>query len=603
MVLQLGFVDPAGLAGLVALVPLVILYLVRPDPRELSLPTVRFLAEERDDGGAHPVLRRLTRDLLFLLQVLVVLALTAALASPYVMLDRQTAGSSTVVVLDTSASMATETGDGTRFDAARAAARDAVAGETTVVTTAPAAGTLVDAGGPADARDALRTVPVTDASGDLRGAISRAATAATSVDDGARVVVLSDFVDESGWRSAVRTARANGVDVRLRQFDGGGAANVGIVGHDVTERGASVTVRNTGTERAERTVSLGDQSTEGTLEPGDVRELSFGVPAGGGTVDLSPGDSFPTDDTAPVAAPADPTVEVLLVTNEPDSNLATALDVIGSVDLTVAQPPASVDGDYDVAIVGQVDAGEVLDSTVETVRAIAADGGGVAVVAQPDLADLGLGPISPVEPRRMTAQPGVESPADHDLTRNFEFPRPERALAANLTRGRALVNYTDGSPLLATASHGEGRVLYYGYVPDHSSFQRGVRYPIFWKRAVFHLADRPAVAELNRETGAKLQFQSERTVSGPRGDRTTTVATLDAVGTYDVDDRRYAAVLADPAESNVTAPSIDEVRSAGQSDGSTGTASVPFDLTPAVVALATLLVLLELAYLRRRGDL
>lgn len=600
MALQLGLANPVGLAGLAALLPLVVLYLVRPDPRELSLPTVQFLAEERDDGGARPVLRRLTRDLLFLLQVLVVVALALALASPYVNLDRPGAGGSTVVVLDTSASMATETGDGTRFDAARAAASDAVAGETTVLTTAPETGTLVDAGAGSEARSALQRAAVTGASGDLRGALSRATAVAGN--DG-RVVVFSDFVDESGWRSAVRAARANGASVDLRQFDGGGDDNVGIVGRDVTERGASVTVRNTGTEPATRTVRLGDQAREVSLAPGDVRELSFDVPVEGGTVELSSRDSFPTDDAAPVATPEDATVEVLLLTNEADSPLATALDVIGSVDLTVAQPPASVDGEYDVAIVGQVDADEVLNSTAETVRSTAADGGGLGIVAQGDLGEIGLGAASPVEPVRLTAHPGVEPPADHRLTRNFEFPRPERALEANLTRGRAHVSYADGSPLIATANHGDGRVLYYGYVPEQSSFSRGVRYPIFWKRAVFHLADRPSTAELNRETGARLHFQSETEVRGPRATRTTSVASLSNVGIYEVDGRRYAAALVDSAESNVTAPVIDDVRTTSRSDASSGTDSVPVELTPAVVALAVLLVLLELAYLRRRGDL
>lgn len=600
MALQYGFLTPVGLAGLLALVPLVVLYLVRPDPRELDLPTVQFLVEDRDDGGSRPVLRRLTRNLLFLLQVLVVVALALALASPYVTLDRQTAGGSTVVVLDTSASMATETGSGSRFEAARDAAADAAGGETTVVTTAPEVQVLVEAGSGADARNELQRASVTGATGDLRGAISRAATAAGSE---ARVVVLSDFVDDTGWRSAAQAARATGADVRLRQFDGGGADNVGVVERDATERGVSVTVRNTGTGEATRTVSLGGQSRDVTLAAGDVRELSFDVPADGGRVELSPGDSFPTDDVAHVATPADATVEVLLVTNEPGSDLATALDVVPSVDLTVARPPASLGGTYDVAVVGQVDAGELLDSTVQTVRSTAADGGGVAIVAQPDLADVGLGPVSPVEPGETTTRPSVEPPADHSLTRNVEFPRPERGLSANLTRGQAHVSYTDGSPLLATATHGSGRVLYYGYVPEHSSFHRDIRYPVFWKRAVFHLADRPAIPELNRATGDRLRFQSETEVRGPRGSRTTTVASLSSVGVYGVEDRRYAAALTDPAESNVTAPDIDDDRITDGSGAPAETDSVPVELTPAVVALATLLVLLELAYLRRRGDL
>lgn len=599
MPLQDVFLAPTGLAALAALVPLIVLYLVRPDPREVSLPTLQFLATDRDEGGSSPVLRRLTRDLLFVLQVLVVVALALALASPYVSVERTQAASSTVVVVDGSASMATATGDGTRFAAAKRAARDAVSGSATVVATGPETRIVAEGADPSTARDRIASLSISHAPGDLRAAVSQAATRAG---EDARVVVVSDFADETDWRAAVQAARAKGATVDLRQVDGGGTNNVGIVARDLGERQITVSVANTGDAVADRTVALGDQRREVSLRPGDVRRVSFDLPTGGGTVELSPGDSFPVDDVAPVAAPSDRTVDVLVLTNDADRRLVAALKAADAVSVTVRKPPASVAREYDAVVVGNVDPSAVLDGTASAVRETAAEGGGVAVVAQPGMGRIGLGDLVPVETGGVGRDPGIGKVATHRLTRNVEFPAPNAALRGSLTRGTSVVSYADGSPLVATAPHGDGRVLYYGYLRNASTFRHAYRYPVFWKRASYYLTDRPRVDELNPRTGSHLSFANETTVAGPAGTTTGRTHVLSRVGVYETGDRRYATTLANRRESNVTAPAIDDARDAAGS-GPSQSRQVPFDLSPFVAIVAGLLVVIELAYLRSRGDL
>jgi len=87
MALQDVFLSPIGLAALAVAVPLVVLYLIRPDPSEVELPTFRFLLEEKRQDATTPLLERLSRSLLLLLQLLVVLLLAVSLATPYVPVD------------------------------------------------------------------------------------------------------------------------------------------------------------------------------------------------------------------------------------------------------------------------------------------------------------------------------------------------------------------------------------------------------------------------------------------------------------------------------------------------------------------------------------
>jgi len=594
------FAAPLGLAALAGVIPLIVLYLIQPDPRELSLPTVQFLREDPDEGGSNPVLERLRRNLLLLLQILVVCLLAVALASPYVMDTRTANEQPTVLVVDASASMATDTGDGTRFAEAVAAAKGAVGTPTTVVVAGSSTRVPAEAADPSDAATALDGLAVTDTPGDLRGAIARATELAGSE---SRVVVFSDFAGDGGdWQGAVQTARARGLDVSLRQFGGGGEANVGIVDRRFGSQQVTVSVQNTGTSTAERTLSVGGRSESLTLEPGDVQSVTVPLPAQSTTARLSPGDPFPVDDEAHVTVPADRSVDVLLLTNGNNRNLRTALDVIPTVDLTVANPPASVDGSYDVVVFADVEPDRVLGSTLELTRETVADGGGVVIQAQGDVEAVGYDRLLPVDPDGVRNTTDVGDVADHELTAGFDFPAPEKHLGAETVDADALVTTADGSPLLATARRNGGRVLYYGYLPNQTAFRYSYRYPVFWQGATHWAADRPDPADLNYRTGETLQLGNETTVETPTGQRTTATVQLDTVGTYRTADQQASASLLSTSESNLTAPDID-VAGGNVTGSDTATERVQQDLTPLALLFVLALVLGELGFLRYRGDL
>jgi hypothetical protein len=99
-----------------------------------------------------------------------------------------------------------------------------------------------------------------------------------------------------------------------------------------------------------------------------------------------------------------------------------------------------------------------------------------------------------------------------------------------------------------------------------------------------------------------LTFPSETTVETPSGSVTGRTVPLDDAGFYATGNRRVGASLYSAAESNVTSPSFD----VGGGDGSgirTETEEVPRPLDGAVGLLALGILVVELAYLRRRGDL
>jgi hypothetical protein len=596
--LQAGLLAPLGLLALLAAVPIVVLYLIRPDPRRFDLPTLRFLVEDRGTDATNPLLERLRRNILLILQILVVVLLAVSLATPYVTVPREEAVDETVLVVDASASMTTATGDGTRFERALASARDAVTGTTSVVVAADRPRVLVRGGARAEATRALDRLAPTETAGDLRAAVAQASVVAGS---DARIVVLSDFADDSAWQSEVAAARATGVVVDLRRFAGGTNA-AGIVGRSFSGTNVTLEVRSYADSQITRTVALGSARARVRLDPGDVIDVTLPVPDGGGEARLSPGDAFAADDAAPIVAPEDQQINVLLLTNDRNRFLATALDVVDVVELEVIEPPAAISGRYDVVIYSNVRRDRLLASNVNVGRETVESGGGVVIQAQGELPD--YGDLLLIDPQGTGTSPAVTGVANDPLVEGVGFPPPSEYVTGDLRSGRPLVTVTGATPLIAVEERGAGRILYYGYIEDASPFKFDVQYPIFWKRAALYLAGRRPLPESNRQTGAQLTFANETTVQTPTGQRETRRLVLDRVGVYDTPQGRYGVALYSQPESNVTAPSL-----SGGSGGPLGDRveseerPVPRPLDGPVALAALIVVLVELAWLRQRGDL
>lgn len=597
MVLGEFFLTPLGFAALIVVVPIILLYLIRPDPSRVELPTFRFLTEEERQQSTTPLLERLSRSLLLLLQLLVILLLAVSLATPYVPVNEREVVTETVLVVDTSASMGATADGQTRFDRAMSVADAEVTQRTSVVTTVGGGTVALRRGPPSDAREALGGLRHSAAPGDLRSAIAQAGTI---VGEDARVVVLSDFAGD-GWTDAVATLRARGISVDLRQFDRGGEDNVGFVDRRFSGSEVTLSVKNFANSSMTRTVSLGDRGREVELGPGDVATVTLPVPAGTSRAQLSPGDSFPTDDTVYLAAPSDPTVDVLVVTNDENRFLSTAFEVNDQVELTVETPPGAIEGEFDVVVYSNVSPESLLPGNVETGRDVIANGGGVAIQAQESFPDQ-YGDLLLFEPAGRAQAPTVQRTAKTDLTRGISFQAPDEYVAGALRTGETLVELRDGTPLIARAQQGNGRVLYYGYIEDSSSFKFNSQYPVFWKRAVFYLAGREPLPALNRETGDTVRFDAE-TVDGPAGQFSGSRTELLAAGIYTTDTRRRSASLLSERESAVD---VEPITDRGEDTGvvtSEEERTVPRPLTEFVAVAVMLIVVGELGYLRRRGDL
>ncbi len=192
------FLTPAFFALAALAVPIIILYMLRLRRREVTVSSTMLWQRLMQDREANAPWQRLRRNLLLLLQLLILAALVFSLARPFIPVPTIASGS-VALLIDASASMNTadQPGGATRFEAAQAVGRDLVgdlgAQEVmTVIAVGPVPQVLTPPiSDPAALRDAINAAQVTAAPADWEAALALA-SASIAGHEQTTLVILSD---------------------------------------------------------------------------------------------------------------------------------------------------------------------------------------------------------------------------------------------------------------------------------------------------------------------------------------------------------------------------------------------------------------------------
>ncbi|MGI8657552.1 MAG: vWA domain-containing protein [Candidatus Limnocylindria bacterium] len=317
-------IAPLALIGLISLPIIVAFYMLRLRRRDLPVGSTFLWQQLIRDVEANAPWQRLRFSWLLLLQLLIAGIVVLAAARPFSAVESDLAAN-VVLIVDTSASMATSTDGEDRMALARERARDVVerlpvGGRITVVAASNSADVLV--GETDDANAALEVIDgitATQLPGDLTDAFALASALARRDTDSSVVVVTdasSDRLPELGVGAPVLVERVGETD-----------ANQAIAALSALRRSGGaqldlfVAVSNPSSAEATRRLEV---YADGALV--DARELT--IPAGQRSealVSTVPGsarliearlagsDALVTDDRAFAMAPADETTRTLLV--------------------------------------------------------------------------------------------------------------------------------------------------------------------------------------------------------------------------------------------------------------------------------------------------
>lgn len=547
---------------MLGLIPLVIFYLVKPKPDERMMPSIRFFMEGKDSGVIKRALDRLLRNLLLLLHVLVVAGVAAAIAEPYVM--QKNVPDRSVILIDRSASMSDD------WDQVRQFALENLGERNTVV--------VVDN----SVSVPLESVPEQRAKEFIKGlepvALRTDITAGLRAARGHRgVMVVASDLDQT-VNSEDPGELMSDIDSRRRTkvFSSGEKNRLGIV---EVRPGSNTTleVKNYGQERRTVRVRKGDVAREIVIPPGATRKVSFETPAGKHVFRL-PEDPYRPDNDAHVFIPERDPVEVLLLSDSGNRYLEKAFELMKGVEVQVVRPPVQDLPRSDVYIVGKTE--DVLPDTLSSIESRVRRGASMVVFGRQGLAGKEIGSL-PVK----IGEGSVE--------RSVVFQRPRKVTIGMTTVLNVTVtgdSLSEPAGALVKGSHGDGEVVFYNI--RNRDFRNDFLYPVFWKDLVEMLTDVPSVGERNIRTGETVRGN----VTTPGGRTRTGVVELRQEGFYSIDSETYAVNLLSDDESYAETEYI--------IDGETeGKRQEKRSLRSSAVAVLVLLLLIEMAYLYREGDL
>src|SRR3989338_1983105 len=618
------FRNPAGLFALLAVIPLILLYMRRPRPKERTIPSLMFFMKDAGVTRFSTLFRQIVKNLIFLLQFGAILAAAFAVASPFFESENAALATHTVIVIDSSASMGAlikGAGD-TRVDKAVDMAAGQLQGGISIVLAENIPVVVLEKGTAGEARKVLSALRPRATDTHLGDAITAAGELIGDKAAKSRVVVVSDFQANQGTDVIVakRALSARGIVIDLVSVLGpdksavSGLSNVGFVGLEINKYQTTAFVRNY--DDAQKAVDVkvaGGKSVlaekQMVIEPRSVEPVVFDTLNGKVELAIMQDDDLAVDNRLYISSPAR-RIRALLITNSDSSYVMAALKSLLTVDVELAFPPVIKGFDYDVIIIHNVSRELMLPGFYMEINRVVSNGTGLVVMAQDGFGEvasqLGM-------PLRIGGQ-GNLSRADvkvvNRLTNGIDFGVvtdyviASTSVAEGAERGMAvLVSADDGSTLLSVYSHGNGFAAYYGFLDDKATFKSSYIYPVFWDNLLEFLTGTEDIAGFNFETG-RIDVVGEQEVATPSGSVTTSSVFFDEAGFYSFGGKTIAANLLSSEESDIRSETAFEVAaedallvtSVAQEKGEVA-------LDGKLIAGAILLVLAELLLIKIRGDL
>lgn len=580
------FKDTFALLGLLSVIPLIILYLIRPKPREMLFPSIRFL--EAGDPKRSASLSRLITDPLFWIQLIVLVSLSIAAAGPFTE-SPGNPGTHLAIVLDVSASMENTFPKTLQIVDEESGKYDRIS----IILAGSVPSMLLREGSKAEALAAIGGLQTRDVIADLSAALMAASTVIGP--EGGDILVISDFISWTGDDpdSTRRLLEAGGRSVVFSDT-GGGGDNVGIVGgwvqdsSDGLELNCTARLHNYG---GPRQVGIavsgpgGKTSQSAFMDTDSDYYLSFLAAPGETTVSIDSADAIKADNTAYIYAPLRQPATVLYL-----GDSGPALAALQAIKNVYVRRDGSMEGSDIVVVSKNASIGVSLNSYIDA-------GGNVVYLAS------GYNDSPQYLPVRITGESKGTSvlwARDPGFAEGIHFEEigVTSYLNAAPRRQSTTMVEVNGNPALSYWTVGRGRVVYDGL--EMTDFSQRPEYPIFWYRMVNWLTGAPDARDLNKKTGEVVHFSDPRTVRGPRGTEVTSTLLLDKAGFYHLDGTAIAANLYDPRESDLSGGTVYE---AGQFRPGTGTQKmIEKDLSGWLIFLALLMIALEFAIIRWRRE-
>ena len=623
------FENPFALAALLSVIPLIILYMLRPKPAVLSIPSLMFVLKlERERKRVYASLTKIVQDPIFLIQLLMLILLSIGAAGYYYNSEEPLSGEHTVLILDTSASMQTDS----RFEDAVGIADGYVSKKNSIILASDTPLLALEGGGASAAHDIFKKVKPGAGTADLSAAITTGMRLLSR--EGGRIIVISDFTNSKGDDpvASKNLAESYGIEVNFVKV-GKPADNIGIINGwiEATDGKYSYTGviknykdQNESIEIETGRGTSGNASTSFSLDvpAGETNQFTLGnLGPGITTVRLNVEDSLPVDNRAYISIPDTSEQHILYVTDNGKLPSKTALSLLPNSNLTVSKSVPFELNNYTLVVLAQKET-PIANSSVEKIESYVRNGGNAVFIVSgaltPEKTEVDLIKILPVKPLRIEdAEDGlkVEEALKSSITediRSDEISVRKYLNATERTGSTTLVTLENGIPVLSYWQVGKGTVFYMGLSDElgensWNNFHNLPEYPVFWIKLVQWLGGAGDISEYNLKTGALTSLSKTGEIRTPSKTFTSNRILFDEAGIYEIAGKRIAVNLYDDRESNTTVDASELIKRAVAEDGpklvKADSYTAKNDITDYLIGVLFLLILLEILIIRGRGEL
>jgi len=623
------FQNPLALAALLSVIPLIIIYMLRPKPAVLSIPSLMFVLKlDRERKRVYASLTKVVRDPLFLIQLLMLILLSIGAAGYYYTSEEPLSGEHTVLILDTSASMQVDS----RFEDAADIAEGYVSKKNSIILASNIPQLALEGGSASAAEDIFNKVKPGAGTADLSAAITTGMRLLS--EEGGRIIVISDFTNWGGDDpvASKNLAESYGLEVNFVKV-GKPAENIGIINGWVEatdgEYGYTGVVKNYRSESKTVEIKTG-RGTSGNAS----KSFSIDVPAGGTnqfklaslgpgitTVSLNVDDDLDVDNKAYISIPDTSGQHILYVTDNGKLPSKTALSLIPNIDLEIRKTvPSSLDN-YTLVVLAQKQT-PIANGTVDSIETYVRNGGNAVFIASealsPEKTDVDLVKLLPVKPVGVEEEKNgleVEETLKNSITEDMkseEISVRKYMNATERTGSTTLVATENGIPLMSYWQVGKGTIFYMGLSDElgenaWNNFHNLPEYPVFWIKLVEWLGGIGDISEYNLEAGTVTSLSKTEEIRTPTKTLTANSLLYDEVGIYEVSGKRIAVNMYDDRESNTTVDASELIsRSLEDNEPKTmrsETYTARNDVTNYLIGILFLLMLIEILIVRGRGEL
>lgn len=567
-----------GLAALAGIIPLIIIYLLKPRPKNIILPSLMFVRKISQNvlDSRRTISKRIT-DPLFYLQLLALILLSIAIAGPLVD-DVKTDAEKVVIIVDSSASMTAPD----RTEEARLIALDSLGQENTIIAAESMPVVLAKSLGEDDAEKIINRLEARNTPSDVPRTILTAIN--EKENENGKIVVVSDFENWEGRapETYIRIANTKNMELEFRQV-GNKTVNYAIVegylkdSNDGTYE-YTCTVKSFNDAGANLDIQLENNvgSSSGTKVSSPIHLTGYGtqqikfskIPQGVSTVQILNKDAIPCDNIAFISIP-EVTPKKILILTDPEkiagrSSLATAVSLLPDVKVDVRQDLPDNASEYDTIIVNSKHKPLSASDALE-IAAFAKNGKDLIIIGNECLYDSlrmqGLYSVLPVD------LISIEEKGSYNIETvgsgktifedvSFSEVYLRRFLKTVPKQDAAVLAEAQGvGPLVCLKNINNGTVTYVGFSDiagndAWNNFATTPTYPVFWIKLLRYVWGVGDISETNVNTGRYQAFDQAVRIKTPAETISSNFVYYDECGLYELNQKTIAVNLYDAGESN-----------------------------------------------------